>query len=114
MGDIGQSMGLIQQAHSFLKQAMVGLPPGSPLEQDIGKFLLRLGRHLPRGAPGQGIQQTQLQDMLRNVVKNALISKIMGQMKTPRPGQGQQAAPSGAPPGAMAQAPNPSTPLPGA
>ena len=118
---MGQSMGLIMHAYGFLKQAMVGLPPGSPIEQDIGKTLMRLGKHLPQGQPGLGIQQTQLQDMLRNVMKNALLAKIMGQMKPPGPGGGAGApggtGPPGAgkgPPGAMAQAPMPSTPLPGA
>jgi hypothetical protein len=111
---MGQSISLIQQAYGFLKQAHLGLPPGSDIERHVGKTLLGLGKFLPQGQPGMGVQQTQVQDLLRNIVKNALVAKITGQMKQPRPGAGQQPAPPGAPPGAMAQAPMPSTPLPGA
>lgn len=110
-GDMGQSMGLVMQAYGLLKQALPGLQPGSPIEQDVLRMTQRLSRHLPQGPPTVGVQQTQLQDLLKNVLKNALIYKIMGQQGGgpggPPPGQG-------GPPGAMAQAPNPSTPLPGA
>jgi hypothetical protein len=120
-GDMSNSTTLIMQAYGLLKQAIPGLQPGSPIEQDVMKITQRLSRHLPQGQPALGVQQTQLQDLLRNVLKNALLSKIMGQMKPPGqgaaggPGEaGGGPAPPGAPPGAMAQAPTPSTPLPGA
>lgn len=117
-GDMGNSTMLVTQAYGLLKQAVSGLLPGSPIEQDVLKMIQRLSRHLPQGQPTAGVQQTQLMDMLRNVMKNALLQKIMGQTSGKTGGQG---APGGAPggggggpPGAMAQAPMPSTPLPGA
>ena len=118
---MGQSIMMVTQAYGLLKQAVPGLMRGSPIEQDVLKMIQRLGRHLPSGAPPLGAQQTQIQDLLRNVVKNALLSKIMGQMKpggpspaaAPQGNVGAQAV-GGPPPGAMAQAPNPSVPLPGA
>ena len=118
-GDMGQSIMMVTQAYGLLKQAVPGLMRGSPIEQDVLKMIQRLGRHLPSGAPPLGAQQTQIQDLLRNVVKNALLSKIMGQAKPGGgaapggPGPGGQAI-GGPPAGAMAQAPMPSTPLPGA
>lgn len=121
-GDMGNSTMLVMQAYGLLKQALPGLLPGSPIEQDVLKITQRMSRHLPQGQPVAGVQQTQLMDLLRNVLKNALLQKIMGQMRPGR-GQGQEQAPPGGPapgggapqiPGAMAQAPMPSTPLPGA
>lgn len=120
-GDAGNSVMMITQAYGLLKQAIPGLMPGTPIEQDVLKMIQRLGRHLPQGQPAAGVQQTQLLDLLRSVMKNALLQKIMGQMK---PGQspggagggppGAGGAGGGGPAGAMAQAPMPSTPLPGA
>lgn len=111
MGDHGQSLTLVKQAHILLKQALPGLMQGSPIEQDVLKIMQRLSRHLPATDPSIGQQQTAAQDMIRNMKKNALLQMIMQQI---RPQQGQGGAPPGGPPGAMAQAPMPSTPLPGA
>lgn len=120
-GDMGNSTMLVMQAYGLLKQALPGLLPGSPIEQDVLKITQRMSRHLPQGQPAAGVQQTQLMDLLRNVLKNALLQKIMGQMRPGR-GMGQEQVQTGGPsvggapqiPGAMAQAPMPSTPLPGA
>lgn len=109
-GDAANGMSLVMQAYGFLKQALPSLMPGSPIETDVLKITQRLARHLPQGQPAAGVQQTQIQDLLRNSIKNMLLQKIMSQMKP-----GQAGGPAGAgPPGAMAQAPMPSTPLPGA
>lgn len=113
-GDMGSSTMLVMQAYGLLKQALPGLLPGSPIEQDILKITQRMSRHLPQGQPAAGVQQTQLMDLLRNVLKNALVQKIMGQMKPGQGAPGGGAPGGGGPPGAMAQAPMPSTPLPGA
>lgn len=121
-GDMGNSTMLVTQAYGLLKQAVSGLLPGSPIEQDVLKMIQRLGRHLPQGQPTAGVQQTQLLDMLRNVMKNALLQKIMAQMSGGgRRGRMQEQVQTGGPgggapqiPGAMAQAPMPSTPMPGA
>lgn len=106
-------MKLIMQAIGLIQQALPGLPPGQQLQQDALKAVTRLSKHIGQGAPTAGVQQTQLQDLLRNVMKNALLQRIMGS-------QGQQGRPPGAQgsPGPMQAAsagpPMPSTPLPGA
>lgn len=117
-GDNAHSMTMITSAIGMLQQALPGLPPGSPLHKDVLRAAQALSRHVPQGAPGAGVQATQLQDLLKNVVKNALLQKIMGQQK---PGAGGASAPGppggggpGAPPGGAPPAPMPSTPLPGA
>ena len=113
-GDTSNSLTMIMQAIGMLQQALPGLPPGSPMHKDVLKATQSLSRHAPQGAPGAGVQQTQLQDLLKNVVKNALMQKLMAnQGGGQKPGGG----PGGSSPlggGAPAQAPMPSTPLPGA
>jgi hypothetical protein len=99
---------MLQNALGMMQSALAGLQPGTPVHRDVLRALQSLSRHMAQGQPTAGVQQTQLQDMLRNVVRNALLSKIMGQQQ-----QGQQGSPGG-PAGAMPQAPMPSTPLPGA
>jgi hypothetical protein len=96
----------VQNALGMLQQALSGLQPGTPVHRDVLRALQSLSRHMAQGAPTAGVQQTQLKDMLRAVARNALLSNIMGQQ--------QQGGGQGAPAGAMAQAPMPSTPLPGA
>ena len=101
---------MIQQAVGMLQQALPGLQTGTPLHQDVLKGITRLSKHIPAGAPGAGVQQTQLQDLLKNVIKNAVLSRIMGNQSRNHPG-GPAEAPGG---GGGQQAPMPSTPLPGA
>lgn len=98
-------MSMLMQAIGLMQQAIGGLQPGTPIHQDALRALQRLSRHVPQGAPAAGVQRTQLEDLLRNVVKNVMLQKIMGQ-------RNQQGAPGGG--GAQQQAPMPSTPLPGA
>lgn len=105
-GDVASSMNMITTAIGMIQQALPGLQPGTPIQQDALKAVQRLSKHVPQGAPTVGVQKTNLEDLLRNLVKNALLQRIMGQRQQ-QGGGGQQ-------PGAMPQAPMPSTPLPGA
>lgn len=102
-------MTMVMNALGLLQQALTGLQPGSPIHRDALRALNSLSKHVGQSSATAGVQQTQLQDLLRNTVRNALLQKIMGQQAGGQPG-----GPAGAaPPGAMAQAPMPSTPLPG-
>jgi hypothetical protein len=105
-GDQASSLTMLQNALGMMQSALSGLQPGTPVHRDVLRALQSLSRHMAQGQPTVGVQQTQLQDMLRGLLRNALLSKVMGQ-------QGQQGGPGG-PAGAMPQAPMPSTPLPGA
>jgi hypothetical protein len=105
-GDQASSLTQIQNALAMMQQALPGLQAGSPVHRDVLRALQSLSRHMAQGQPTAGVQQTQLKDMLRAVARNALLSNIMNQQ--------QQGGGQGGTPGAMAQAPMPSTPLPGA
>jgi len=111
-GDQAHSITMLMQAVAMIQQALPGLPPGSPMHRDALQAATRLSRHANQGAPGAGVQQTQLQDLLRNVMKNALLQRIMNQ----KGGAGGPPGAGGAPPGGGGggEAPMPSTPLPGA
>ena len=108
-------MTMIMNAINMLQQAMTGLPPGSPLHRDVVKGISSLSRHVGQaGQPTAGVQKTQLQDMLRNTMRNALLQNIMQQQSG---GKAPDKTGPGGPspiPGAMATPPMPSTPLPGA
>ena len=115
-GDSAHSMTMLQQAIGLMNQALPGLGTGTPVYQDCLKALQRISKHLPQGSPGAGVQKTQLEDLLRNLVKNALLSRIMGQQRPQQQTGGAPNEPAGPSPlpGAQAQAPMPATPLPGA
>ena len=108
-GDQASSIIMVQNALAMLNQSLAGLQPGTPVHRDVMRAVQSLGRHTAQGAPTAGVQQTQAQDMLRNIVRNALMAKIMGQQQ-----QGAGASDQGGPAPPMPQAPMPSTPLPGA
>ena len=102
-GNQADSMNKIIQAVNLLKMAGLGLPPGDKMHNDVYKTIQTLSKHLGGAAglgPAAGIQKTMIGDQLRDTVKNMLLSRIMG-------AKGQQV------PGAPADAPMPSTPLPG-
>lgn len=100
MGTQASSLMQVKQAVDMLQTALPGLGAGSEAHTAVLNALRQLSRHIPQGAPTAGVQQTQLQDMLRNTVRNALLQRIMAQS-----GGG----------GGGGQAPmTPSTPLPGA
>lgn len=104
-GNQADSMNLIIQAIQTLKQAGLGLQPGSKLHSDVFRTISQLSRHLGGAAgmgPAVGIQKTMIGDQLKRTVQNALLQRILGG------GQGGQGQ-GGGPPGA----PMPSTPLPG-
>lgn len=105
-GNVASGMMLLKSAVDMMQQALPMLPSGSQQHRDVLKALQQLSRHLPQGAPTAGVQQTQLGDMLRNTVRNALMQRLMSQ----RGGGGAKPG-AGGPGGA---APPPSTPLPGA
>lgn len=87
-------MTLLMQAVGLIQQALSGLQPGSPMHKDALQAATRLSRHASQGQPTAGVQQTQLQDLLRNVLRNALLQRIMSQKGQ----QGPQPPPG--PPGA--------------
>jgi hypothetical protein len=60
------------------------------------------------------VQQTQLQDLLRSLMKGALLQRMIAQrgQQGPQPAPGQQ--PGSPMPGIGAAPPMPSTPMPGA
>lgn len=102
-GNQADSMNKIIQAINLLKMAGLGLPPGDKVHSDVYKAITSLSRHLGGAAgigPAAGIQKTMLGDQMKETVKNMLLSRIIGAK-----GQSQ--------PGAPAEAPMPSTPLPG-
>lgn len=105
-GNIAQGMLMMTQAHGLMTQALQNFPPGSPQFKDCHRALGLMSKHMAQEAPGAGVQQNNLLDMIKNVAKNALLQKVMANRGGP-PGQGG----GGGPPSG---APNPSTPLPGA
>ena len=107
-GNMADSMNLIISAINTLKQAGLGLQPGSKLHSDVFRTISQLSRHLGgAGAmgPAVGIQKTMLGDQMRRTIQNQLLSRVQSMM-----GQGK---PGGAPGGGGAPPPMPSTPLPG-
>ena len=84
----------IKSAVEMLQGALPGLGTGGEIHQAVLTAIRALSGHVPQGAATAGVQQTQLQDMLRNTVRNALLQRVMSQQG----GGGAQ----------------PSTPLPGA
>lgn len=116
-GNLANGLMMLKTAVDMLQQALPQLASGSQQHRDAVQAISRLARHLPQGAPTAGAQQTQLQDLLRNTIRNALMQKLMSQ----KGGQGGQGAgPPGPPDGGGGggmppdEAATPSTPLPGA
>lgn len=103
-GNQADSMMKIQTAVQMIEQALGGIDKTSQFYQSAVKALRDLSRHMgPAGQPTAGVQMTQMGDLFRGLMKNALLSRLMGQQG----GQGGEV--TGAP-----QPPQPSTPLPGA
>lgn len=112
MGNMAHGLMQLKTACDMLQSALPSLPSESKQYRDVLKALSSLTRHLPQGAPTAGVQQTQLGDLLRSTMRNALMQKIIGQQGQGGPGGG--AGGGGGMGGGMPQAPTPSTPLPGA
>jgi hypothetical protein len=103
-GNQADSMNLIIQAIQTLKQAGLGLQPGSKLHSDVFRTISQLSRHLGGAGgmgPAVGIQKTMIGDQLKSTIRNALLQKILGGQGGQGGGQGGQAPPM------------PATPLPG-
>lgn len=106
-GNMADSMNMVIQAINILKQAGMGLQPGSRLHADVYRTISTLSRHLGGAAgigPAAGMQKTMLGDQLRRTVQNQLLSRLQAMMA----GKGGPGAGGGQP-----AAPMPSTPLPG-
>jgi uncharacterized phage infection (PIP) family protein YhgE len=103
MGNIAQGLMQIKTAVQMLQTALPNLPEGGQQHKDVLKALQSLSKHLPQGAPTAGVQQTQMGDMLRQIIRNALTQRMMSQQ-----------GPGGGAPGGMPSPPSPATPLPGA
>lgn len=105
-GNAADSLMMLKQAVDLLNAALPGLGSGSKPYQAVLGALKGLTRFLPQGAPTAGVQQTQLMDLLRGTVRNALMQKLMQQGQGPGGGAGGGGAAGGAP--------MPSMPMPGA
>jgi hypothetical protein len=109
-GNAADSMSLIMGAINMLKQAGMGLQPGTRIHGDVYQTIQRLSKHIGgAGAmgPAAGVQKTMLGDQLRRTVQNQLLSRIQGMMG----GKGGPGATGGQ--SAVQSPPMPATPLPG-
>lgn len=107
-GNQADSMNMIIQAIQMLKQAGLGLQPGSKIHSDVFRTISQLSRHLGGAAgmgPASGIQQTMIGDQLKRTIQSQLLQKILGSKGQGGPGQAGGGGAGGAP--------MPSTPLPG-
>ena len=111
-GNQADAMMKVKSAVDMITAALPGLGAGTPLYTASLNALRQLSKHLVTGGPTAGVQQTQLQDMLRGTIQRALFSKIL----QARAAQGQESNPNqpAGPSPQMAQAPMPSMALPGA
>lgn len=115
-GNMAGAMNDLNTAIQLMQKAQINLPAGSPLHKDVNSAIGRLSRHLPQGAPTEGVQLTGLRDLIRNVMQSGFLGKIMQQMQ----GGQQGGQPGGGPDQSAGPSPNlamqgtPSTPLPGA
>jgi hypothetical protein len=105
-GNVAQGLMQLKTAVDMLTSALPNLAAGSQQHRDALRAMQTLSRHLPQGAPTAGVQQTQIGDLLRNTLRNAITQKIMQQR-----GGGAGGPPGG---GGGPQPPMPSTPMPGA
>ena len=113
MGNEGDSLMQLKTAVDMITKALPGLMAGSKPHTQAINALRQLSRILPQGAPTACAQQTQVMDLLRGIIRNALMQRVManrGGAQGP-PGAGDAGGPAGPD---DAQAPMPSTPLPGA
>ena len=88
----------VKMALDMLQGALPQLGMGSDVHRDVIQAVTRLSRHLPQGIPTAGAQQSSVQDLMRNTIRNAMLQRVMANQQQ---GGGQQPPP-------------PSTPLPGA
>jgi hypothetical protein len=102
-GNQADSLMKLKSAIDLIQQSLPGLMAGTPVHTSALRAVTQLSRHLPQGSPTAGVQMTQLRDLMRGVQQNPLLQMLQGMR-----GGG------GAGGGGEQQAPNPSTPMPGA
>ena len=114
-GNMAGAMNDLNTAIQLMQKAQMSLPAGSPLHKDVNSAIGRMSRHLPQGAPTEGVQLTGLRDLIRNIMQSGFLGRIMQQMRGQQGGQ-----PGGGPDQSAGPSPNmamqgtPTTPLPGA
>jgi len=99
-GAHGAALLQVKMALDMLQNALPSIQLGNEIHKDVLQAIQRLSRHLPQGIPTAGAQQSGIQDLMRNTVRNALLQRMM--------------ASQGGGPGTAEAQPQPSTPLPGA
>ena len=104
-GNQASAMNMIQQAVSMIQQALPSLPQGSPIHTSALRAAAQLSRHVGQGQPTAGVQQTHMRDLLQNIVRHAMLQRIMASQQGGQGGRGG---------GQQAAAPMPTTPQPGA
>ena len=116
MGDNSASMKLISDALAMMQQALPGLQVGTPIHTASLRAVQQLSRHIGQTQSTIGQQQTHMMDLVRGLKRAAMLQQIMSQQQQQGGGQPDVSGTGGPSPipGAMAQAPMPSTPLPGA
>jgi hypothetical protein len=112
-GNQADALTRLKNAVELIESSLGGLDKGSRPYQAAIDSLRRLTRFLPQGAGAMGVQQTDLLNIMRGLMRNAMLQQIIQNRG------GAQAAPGAADQGAgpagpdEASAPMPSTPLPG-
>jgi hypothetical protein len=97
MGAQAAALQQVKMALDMLQNALPALGMGTEQHRDVLQAVQRLSRHMPQGIPTAGAQQTAIQDLMKNTIRNAMMQRLMANQQ----GGGQQPMP-------------PSTPLPGA
>jgi hypothetical protein len=95
MGEQAHSLMQVKTAVELLQTALPGLGTGGEVHTAVIRAINALSRHVPQGAPTVGTQQTMMQDLQRNTLRNAILQRLQAQQRGPGPMQ-------------------PSTPVPGA
>lgn len=107
MGTQAGGLQTLAMAVDLLQKALPSLSTGSQEHTAVLNAIKALSRHTGGGgAPGDGAQQTAIQDMMRNQMRNLLLRRLIAAQ------QGGQGGPGG-PPGAAGGAPGGGAPGPG-
>jgi hypothetical protein len=97
-------MSKVREALNMLQAALPEFPMGSDPHREILKTIEKIGKFISPTANVPGVQQTQLQEMMKAAQKNAMLQQVMASHGGGAQGPGGGAAPSpqGAPPPAAA------------
>lgn len=96
-GDQADALLKLKTGVDMLNDSLKGLQVGSEPYNAVAAAIKQLVKHVPQGAPTAGAQQTQLQDLQRQLARRAILQRVLAM-------QGGGSTPQ----------PMPSTPLPGA